>query len=92
MATTAACSGCSTSRGTRMAAAAVPMRTLQEWFGHRDLRTTHTYADYAPGEHELDLVNGAFSNTEPTRRRSTNLGTNLREIRPNSVELRTQNL
>jgi hypothetical protein len=26
--------------GTRMAAAGVPMRTLQEWMGHRDLATT----------------------------------------------------
>ena len=35
--------------GTRMAAAGVPLRTLQEWMGHRDLRTTLIYADYAPG-------------------------------------------
>jgi integrase len=34
--------------GTRMAAAGVPMRTLQEWMGHRDLKTTLIYADYAP--------------------------------------------
>jgi integrase len=26
--------------GTRMAAAGVPMRTLQEWLGHRDYKTT----------------------------------------------------
>ena len=26
--------------GTRMAAAGVPMRTLQEWMGHRDFKTT----------------------------------------------------
>ena len=26
--------------GTRMAAAGVPMRTLQEWLGHRDFATT----------------------------------------------------
>jgi integrase len=47
--------------GTRMAAAGVPMRTLQEWMGHQDFRTTLIYADYAPGAHEVDLVNGAFS-------------------------------
>ena len=47
--------------GTRMAAAGVPMRTLQEWMGHRDFRTTLIYADYAPGAHEVDLVNGAFA-------------------------------
>jgi integrase len=47
--------------GTRMAAAGVPMRTLQEWMGHRDLRTTLIYADYQPGAHEVDLVNDAFA-------------------------------
>jgi integrase len=47
--------------GTRMAAAGVPMRTLQEWMGHRDFKTTLIYADYAPGAHEVDLVNGAFA-------------------------------
>jgi integrase len=34
--------------GTRVAAAGVPMRTLQEWLGHRDFKTTLIYADYAP--------------------------------------------
>ena len=33
--------------GTAMAAAGVPMRTLQEWMGHRDMATTQRYADYA---------------------------------------------
>jgi integrase len=31
--------------GTRMAAAGVPMRTSQEWMGHRDFATTLIYAD-----------------------------------------------
>jgi integrase len=31
--------------GTAMAAAGVPMRTLQEWMGHRDIQTTQRYAD-----------------------------------------------
>jgi integrase len=34
--------------GTRMAAIGVPMRTLQEWMGHRDLAATMIYADFAP--------------------------------------------
>lgn len=34
--------------GTRMAAVGVPMRTLQEWMGHRDHTTTLIYADFAP--------------------------------------------
>jgi hypothetical protein len=31
-----------------MAAVGVPMRTLQEWMGHRDFTTTLIYADFAP--------------------------------------------
>jgi integrase len=34
--------------GTRMAAVGVPIRTLQEWMGHRDHTTTMIYADFAP--------------------------------------------
>lgn len=30
--------------GTRMAAAGMPMRALQEWMGHRDYKTTLMYA------------------------------------------------
>ena len=47
--------------GTRMAAAGVPMRTLQEWMGHRDFATTLVYADYAPSEHEAEWVERAFA-------------------------------
>jgi integrase len=46
--------------GTRMAAAGVAMRTLQEWMGHRDIETTQRYADYAPSPHEAALVEAAF--------------------------------
>jgi integrase len=46
--------------GTRIAAAGVPMRTLQEWMGHRDYKTTLIYADYAPIAHERELVERAF--------------------------------
>jgi len=58
--------------GTRMAAANVPMRTLQEWMGHRDLATTQIYADYAPSSQEAAMVAAAFA-------RGTNRGTNLSE-------------
>jgi integrase len=58
--------------GTRMAGAGVPLRTLQEWMGHRDLRTTLIYADYAPGAHEVDLVNDAFASADLSTNRSTN--------------------
>jgi integrase len=46
--------------GTRMAGAGVPMRTLQEWMGHRDRATTQIYADYAPSAHEAAFVEAAF--------------------------------
>jgi integrase len=58
--------------GTAMAAAGVPMRTLQEWMGHRDIETTQRYADYAPRTRDAELVAAAFRRTdgasdEPTR-------------------------
>jgi integrase len=46
--------------GTRCAAARVPMRTLQEWMGHREIATTQRYADYAPSAHEAELIAAAF--------------------------------
>lgn len=49
--------------GTRMAAAGVPMRTVQEWMGHRDLATTQIYADYAPNAREAEMVAAAFQRT-----------------------------
>jgi integrase len=50
--------------GTRMAAAGVPMRTLQEWMGHRDIATTQRYADYAPSAHEAAYVAAAVGSGE----------------------------
>ncbi len=47
--------------GTAMAAAGVPMRTLQEWMGHRDIQTTQRYADYAPRTRDAELVAAAFA-------------------------------
>jgi integrase len=47
--------------GTRMAAAGTPMRTLQEFMGHPDFKTTLVYADYSPSEHERVWVEAAFS-------------------------------
>jgi integrase len=38
--------------GTRMAAAGAPLRAIQEWLGHSDLRTTLIYADYALDPHQ----------------------------------------
>jgi integrase len=53
--------------GTRIAASGeVSLRTLQEWMGHRDAKTTLIYADYQPSEHEAEIVSRAFG----SRRRS----------------------
>jgi integrase len=46
--------------GTTMAAAGVPMRTLQEWMGHKHMSTTERYADYAPRAAEGALITEAF--------------------------------
>jgi integrase len=64
--------------GTQMAAAGVPMRTLQEWLGHRDIKTTMIYADYQASEQERELVERAFA--------GTNSGTNLSESEHNSEQ------
>jgi integrase len=47
--------------GTCMAAAGVPIRTLQEWMGHSNIQTTLIYADYQPSEHEAEFVRRAFA-------------------------------
>jgi integrase len=65
--------------GTRMAAAGVPLRTLQEWMGHRDLATTQIYADYAPSAREAEMVAAAFA-----RDRGSNSGSNLSEAESTS--------
>ena len=52
---------------TTLAAAGVPLRTIQEFLGHADLKTTQIYAHYAPSTHEVQVVNEAFG----TSRRST---------------------
>ena len=45
--------------GTHCAGAGVPLRTLQEWLGHRDFQTTLIYADYLPSGQEAQLVEQA---------------------------------
>ena len=69
--------------GTRTAAAGVPMRTLQEWMGHRDFATTLIYADYLPDDRrERDLIARAF--TDDASDLGSNLGSNLSETESNS--------
>jgi hypothetical protein len=61
-----------------MAAAGVPMRILQEWLGHRDIKTTMIYADYQASDQERELVERAFAGTNP--------GTNLSASRDKSKQ------
>lgn len=65
--------------GTHCAAAGVPMRLLQEWMGHRDVKTTQIYADYAPSEQEGALAERAFQ---------PNTSTNEAGATPPSVDRR----
>ncbi|MGD1058817.1 MAG: site-specific integrase [Solirubrobacteraceae bacterium] len=54
--------------GTRMAAAGVPLRTIQHWMGHADAKTTQVYARYQPSDHEADTVDLAFASERPAPR------------------------
>jgi integrase len=47
--------------GTRLAANGVSIRTIQEWMGHEDIRTTQIYAGYEPRKYDPEVVNEAFS-------------------------------
>lgn len=46
---------------TRLAASGQPMRTIQEFLGHADSKTKQIYAHYALSEHEVEMVNAAFT-------------------------------
>ena len=45
---------------TQLAAAGEPLRVVQEFLGHADLKTTQIYAHYAPSIREREMVNGVF--------------------------------
>ncbi len=46
---------------TRLAASGQPLRTIQEFLGHADSKTTQIYAHYAPSEREVQMVNEALA-------------------------------
>jgi integrase len=46
---------------TRLAASGQPLRTIQEFLGHADSKTTQIYAHYAPSERQVQMVNDAFA-------------------------------
>jgi hypothetical protein len=50
--------------GTRMAAAGVPLRTIQHWMGHADAKTTQVYAHYQPSDAEAETIDNAFPSSE----------------------------
>jgi integrase len=47
--------------GTRLAASGESMRTIQEFLGHADSKTTQIYTHYAPSEREVEMINRAFA-------------------------------
>jgi integrase len=55
---------------TRLAASGQPLRTIQEFLGHADSKTTQIYAHYAPSEHEVQMVNDAFTPKTDDQRKS----------------------
>jgi integrase len=63
---------------TRVAGTGAPLRTLQEWLGHADAKTTQIYAHYAPSAHEVALVNDAFA-ADPAAELGYKLGYKLSE-------------
>jgi integrase len=50
---------------TRLATSGQPLRAIQEFLGHADMKTTQIYAHYAPSAHEVAMVNEAFREADP---------------------------
>jgi integrase len=67
--------------GTTMAAAGVPMRTLQEWMGHKHISTTERYADYAPRATEGEWITAAFTPAGTSRGQSEPISDDLTDLR-----------
>ena len=71
--------------GTQLAAAGVPLRTIQEWMGHADAKTTEIYSHYAPDPSRgADLIGRAFRSPDrapranaPTQKSERRLPTSM---------------
>jgi integrase len=73
---------------TRLAAQGEPLRTIQEYLGHADAKTTQIYAHYAPSAREVERVDAAFDSVADAggnTRSGSNLGSNLSETESNST-------
>ena len=79
---------CSTTCATRSApgwlAAACRMRTLQEWMGHADIKTTMVYMHFAPAEEEVQTASMGRSTHKPS------LGANKGDKRRATSPIRTR--
>jgi len=53
-----------------MAAAGVPLRTIQHWMGHADAKTTQVYAQYQPAEAEAEWSTRRLGDLPTTRWRA----------------------
>lgn len=51
---------------TVAASGEISIRTLQEWMGHEDIRTTQIYADYMPAAREQEMLDAAFGGAKVT--------------------------
>lgn len=67
---------------TRLAARGVSLRTIQEFLGHADSKTTQIYSHYAPSAHEVAMVNDAFAPDMPPPRREPDASVEARPRLP----------
>ena len=74
--------------GTHMAAAGVPLRTLQAWMGHEDIKTTMIYSDYMPPKDEADQIESAMAGIG---RFGSDSGSVLSQTEPNSAHVMPAN-
>ena len=74
---------------TRLAAHGEPLRTIQEYLGHADAKTTQIYSHYAPSAYEAARVDAAFADAaegQTNVRSGSNSGSNLSETEKNSEQ------